>query len=139
MYLQSEWQTIHSKFLHTLHLVPLPPYSTNTTNKPHTPVETSLLTATIFIRDLSFTDSIHLFMPPPPQCRHVSFKYLIVFTNTRQCAPHLCDYFSSHTVFISIFCNSVFAKFYGVYSFIWVCSMKRHYLKSTYLVRFHIL
>ena len=58
-YFLSEYQTMASITLpHTLNLLSLLPYPTNTIKRPHMPLVTNFLT-TIFIPNLAFTYTIH--------------------------------------------------------------------------------
>ena len=62
-YLQLEWQTSSSNFSYTLYLSSLLSYPANGIKRPQTYPETSFLTAAIFIRRLTFSYTIHLFIP----------------------------------------------------------------------------
>ena len=64
-YMQSELQTVHSIFFHTLQSLPLFPYPTNNIKRPYTPLKTSSLIARTFIWGSTFSYTIFLFMFPP--------------------------------------------------------------------------
>ena len=142
----------HSTLSYTLHLLPLLLYSTNTIQKPHAALETSSPTVTVFILGLTFSRTLHFFISLCPLYRslrlQISFKNVIMLANTRQVVPHLFVYLSPHPFceqFLPVrFCLSSSwyisfgTKFFNEYSFIWICSIKRHYLQSQYLVKFHI-
>lgn len=72
-YLQLEWQTIHSTISHTLHLLLLFPYPTNTVKRPHMPLETSSLTAAIFIQHVTLS-----LCPLLPLCLQILINYVIM-------------------------------------------------------------
>ena len=77
---------------------------------PHTPQKNSFLTATIFIWDLKFLHTVHLFMPPPDNFCLSSFWFLCFVANLSR-----------------------------VYSFIWMCLIKKHTYVFRNLVRIQVI
>ena len=81
-----------------------------TVKMPHTPQKNSFLTATIFIWDLKFLHAVHLFMPPPDNFCLSSFWLLCFVANLSR-----------------------------VYSFIWMCLIKKHTYVFRNLVRIQVI
>ena len=81
-----------------------------TVKMPHTPQKNSFLTATIFIWDLKFLHAVHLFMPPPDNFCLSSFWFLCFVANLSR-----------------------------VYSFIWMCLIKKHTYVFRNLVRIQVI
>ena len=61
--LWSKWQGVQSTFSHTLNLLLLLPYPTNTITRSHIPLESSCLIVTIFILKFAFSYAVQ--SPPP--------------------------------------------------------------------------